>query len=155
MVTHTVLTCIFLQTVICRAVENCTLQIQGGSAWRIAGKLEKHKHLNFSSTTFTTVLKICLYARCFDSSVCPHKFFWQHFADSSKLLKNHFVNELDLTSFKFAAIKWFFKSLEELAKYHQKILCRITDESKCLVYRHILKRVVKVVEEKLNFLCFS
>ena len=38
---------------------------------------------------------------------------------------------------------------------HQKILCVHTDELKCLVYRHILKTVVKVVEEKFNFLCFS
>ena len=30
-----------------------------------------------------------------------------------------------------------------------------TDESKHLAYRHILKTVVKVVEEKFNFLCFS
>ena len=52
--------------------------------------------------------------------------------------------KLDLTSFKFAAIKWFFKSLEESAKCHQKILCGHTDESKCLAYRHILKTVVKV-----------
>ena len=70
-------------------------------------------------------------------------------------MKNYFVNELDLTSFKFAAIKWFFKSLEESAKCCQKILCGHTDESKCLAYRHILKTVVKVVEEKFNFLCFS
>ena len=46
-------------------------------------------------------------------------------------------------------------SLEESAKCHQKILCGHTDESKQLAYRHILKTVVKVVEEKFNFLCFS
>ena len=96
---------------------------------RYTGKTQKFE---FSSTTFTTVFKICLYVRHFDSSVCPHKIFWWHFADSSKLLKNHFVNELDLTSFKFSAIKWFFKSLEELAKWHQKILHGHTDESKHL-----------------------
>ena len=119
--------------------------LPGGSARRITGKLEKNKNLNFSSTTFTTVFKICLYARHFDSSVCPHNIFWRYFSDSSKLLKNYFINELDLTSFKCAAIKWFFKSLEELAKYHQKILCGYTNESKCLAYRHISKTVVKVV----------
>ena len=128
---------------------------QGSSGKWITGKLEKPKNLNFSSTTFITVFKICLYARCFDSSVCPNKILWWHFADSSKLLKNYFVNELDLTSFKFAAIKWFFKSLGESAKCCQKILCGHTDESKCLAYRHILKTVVKVVKEKFNFLCFS
>ena len=58
----------------------------------------------------------------------------------------HNFSKLYLTSFKFAAIKWFFKSLEESAKCHQRILCEQTDESKCLVYRHILKTVVKVVE---------
>ena len=50
--------------------------------------------------------------------------------------------------------KWFFKSLEELAKCHQKILCGHTGEPKHLAYRHILKTVVKVVEEKFKFLCF-
>ena len=48
---------------------------QGGSAWRIAGKLKKHKNDNLSSCTFTTGFKICLYARHFDSSVCPHGIF--------------------------------------------------------------------------------
>ena len=64
------------------------------------------------------------------------------------ILKNHFVNELDLTLFKFSAIKWFFKSLEELPKCCQKIFCGHTDESKRPPYRHILKTVVKVVKEK-------
>ena len=48
---------------------------QGGSARRITGKLEKHKNLNFSSTTFSTVFKICLYSGCFNSSVHEHKIF--------------------------------------------------------------------------------
>ena len=132
---------------------SCTLRgdQRGGSQvnWK------NTKKLNFSSTTFRPVFKICLCARCFDSSVCPYKIFSRHFADSSKLLKNHFVNELDLTSFKLSAIKWFFKSLEESAKCRQKILCAHTDELKCLAYRHrsILKTVVKVVEEKFNFFC--
>ena len=30
--------------------------------------------------------------------------------------------------------QFVFKSLEELAKHQQKILCGQTDESKCLVY---------------------
>ena len=133
-------------------VQGCHVPGGGeGSVRRIAGKLKKHKNLNFSSTTFTTVFKIYLYARCFDLSVCPHKIFLQHFVDSSQLLKNHFVNELDLTAFKFATIKWFFKSLEESAKCHQKILCGHTDESKCLGYRHLLKTVMKVVEEKFKY----
>ena len=97
--------------------------------------------------------KACMLDVLFHQYV-QHKIFWCHFANSSKLLKNHFVNELDLTSFKFSATKWFFKSLEELAKCHQKIACGHTDESKCLAYRHILKTVVKVVEEKFHFLCF-
>ena len=124
------------------SIENMTFSfqwhIQGGSAWWIAGKLKKHKNENFSSCTFTTGFKICQYARCFDSSVCPNGTFWRYF---SKLLKNNFFNEFDLTS----AIKCFFKSLEELAKCHQNISCGQTDESKCLAYRHILKPVVKVL----------
>ena len=109
-------------------------QDQGGSARRIADKLEKYKNLNFSSTTFTTVFIICLYENGFEN----------HLIAAS-------LNE-DKSS---SLTKWFFKSLEELAKCHKKILCGHTDDSKCLAYRHILKTVVKVVEEKLIFLCFS
>ena len=113
------------------------------------------KRLNFSSTTFTTVFKICLYTRCFDSSLCPHNIFWWHFADSSKLLKNNLITA-NLNEVKSSSLtKWFFKSLEESAKCRQKILCSHTDESKHLVHRHILKTVEKVVEEKFKFLCFS
>ena len=61
------------------------------------------------------------------------------------------LNEVKLSSL----TEWFFKSLEELAKCHQKILCEHTDESKHLAHRHIFKIVVKVVEEKFKFLCFS
>ena len=60
------------------------------------------------------------------------------------------LNEVKLSSL----TKWFFKSLEESAKCRQKILCGHTDESKHLAYRHILKTVVKVVEEKFECLCF-
>ena len=76
-------------------------------------------------------------------------------ADAPKLLKNNIVNELDLTSFKFTAIKWFFESFEESVKYRQKIACGQTDESKRPPCRHIIKTVVKVLEEKFQFLCFS
>ena len=84
--------------------------------------------------------------------VLIHQYVHTKFSNdtSSKLLKNHFVNKLDLTSFKFVAIKWFFKSLAESAKCCQEILCEHTDESKCLVYRHILKTVVKVVDTDLH-----
>ena len=113
------------------------------------------KKFNCSSTTFTTVFRIRLYTRCFDSSVCPHKLFWWHFVDSSKLLKNHLI-AANLNEVKSSSLtKCFFKSLEESTKCCQKSLCGHTDESKHLVYRHILKTVVKVVEEKFKFLCFS
>ena len=53
--------------------------------------------------------------------VLIHQFVHMEFSDGTfRLLKNNFFNELDLTSFKFSAIKWFFKSLEESAKCHQK-----------------------------------
>ena len=65
--------------------------IQGGSAWQIAGKLDKQKNENFSFITSTT-------------------------ADSPKLLKNNFISELDLTSFKFSAIKSFFQKFRRIGK---------------------------------------
>ena len=36
------------------------------TAWQITGKREKHKQFNFSYSTFTTVFKICLHAKCVD-----------------------------------------------------------------------------------------
>ena len=79
--------------------------------------------------------------------VLIHQFVHMEFSDGTLLnfLQNNFFNKLDLTSFKFSAIKWFFKSLEESAKCHQKIPCGQIDESKCLAYRYILKPVVKVL----------
>ena len=110
--------------------------------------------MNFSPTTFTTVFKICLYTSCFGSSVCPHSIFWWHFANSSKLLKNNLI-AANLNEVKSSSLtKWFFKSLEESTKCHQKILCGHTDGSKQLAYRHILKTVVKVVEEQFIFFVF-
>ena len=101
--------------------------------------------LSLLSQLFLNVFKICLYGGHFDSSVCPQKVFWQHFADSSKHLKNHLIAE-NLNEVKSSSlIKWFFKSLKELVKCCQKILCGHTDESKCPPYRHILKTVVKEV----------
>ena len=52
----------------------------------------------------------------------------------SKIFKNNFINELDSSLLESIC---FFKSLEELAKPQQKILCGQTHESKCLVNRHI------------------
>ena len=82
-----------------------------------------------------------LYARRFDSSVWPHTFFTA-LCRYSKTFKKLFCQ---WTWFKFNAINLFFKSLEELAKHQQKILCGQTHESKCLVYRHILERIVKIL----------
>ena len=50
---------------------------QGGSARRIAGKLEKQKQKNenFSSIVFTTVSKLYLYGGHFDSSIYSHGIF--------------------------------------------------------------------------------
>ena len=115
---------------------------------------KKHKNENFSCNTFTTGFKICLCARHFHSSVCPHELFWWHFANSSKLLKNHLITE-NLNEVKSSSLKkLFFKSLKKSAKCCQKIPCGQTDESKHLAYRHILKPVVKVHEENFSFLCF-
>ena len=140
---------------------NFQCPLPGGSARWIACNLmnqnqvyEKHKNENFSYSTFTTGFKICLYARHFDSSVCQHEIFGWHFADSSKLLKSYLIAE-NLNEVKSSSLKkQFFKSSEKSAKYRQKIPYGQTDESKHLAYRHILKPVVKVHEEKFSFLCF-
>ena len=73
---------------------------------------------------------------------------------SSSLLKNHLIAE-NLNEVKSSSLqKLFFKSLEKSAKCRQKISCGQTDESKRLMYRHILKPVTKVHKEKFSFLCF-
>ena len=48
-----------------------------------------------------------------------------------------------------------FQKFRRIGKVPSENLCGHTDESKHLVYRHILKTVVKVVEEKFKFLYFS
>ena len=71
--------------------------------------------------------------------VLIHQFVHMEFSDSTLLIllnlkkKTNFFNELELTSFKFSAIK----SLEELTRCCQKIPYGQTDESKSTV-REIL-----------------
>ena len=58
------------------------------------------------------------------------KFFWWHFADSSKLLKNHLIAE------NLNEVHWknCFQKFRKSAKCHQKIPRGQTDGSKCLAY---------------------
>ena len=119
--------------------------IHGGAARQIACELQTWlkfiqvpKYLNFwffSSSFFTIDFKICLYARCFDTSHCPHDIYWLHFASSSKLWENN------LTFL-------FSQSFKELAKCSHNMSCGQCEVSKHLVYRHILKSIVKKLEEK-------
>ena len=92
------------------------------------------------------------FAKYFDSPVFPNGIFPLHFAQSTKLCEKLFdCRELQWTSLKF--IDKLFST--ELAKCHQIIPCEQTDQSKCLMYRHILKTVVKVFSEKNSLLCFT
>ena len=49
----------------------------------------------------------------------------------------------------------FSQSFEELAKCIQNMSCGQCEASKCLVYRHILKSIVKKLEEKKQKFSFS
>ena len=110
---------------------------QGWAARQIACELQTWlkfiqvpKKLNywfFCSSFFSIDFKICLYARRFDTSYCPHDIFWLHFANSSKLWENRMCQ---WTSCKFSVIK-------------------------LLAYRHILKSIVKKLEEKNQKFSFS
>ena len=81
----------------------------------------------------------------FDSSVCPHEIFWWHFADSSKLLKNHLIAE-NLNEVKSSALKKnVFQKFRKIDKVPSANSILQTDELKHLAYRHILKPVVKVL----------
>ena len=121
------------------------LYFQGWTARQIACELQTWlkfiqvpKTLNFwffSSSFFTIDFKICLYASCFDTSHCPHDILWLHFANSSKLWENKNV-------------KFFTQSFEELAKCSHNMSCGQCEASKQLAYRHILKSIVKKLEEK-------
>ena len=52
------------------------------------------------------------------------------------------------TSFKFSVIKLFSQCFGELTRCSQSMSCGQSEVSKHLVYRHILKSIVKKLEEK-------
>ena len=113
------------------------------------------KKLNFwffSSSFFTIDFKICLYARCFDTSHCPHDIFWLHLVNSPKLWENNLIAENFGMKFidTFCFLKGL-KNLQSVVKIHH------VDNviSNCLVYRHILKSIVKKLEEKNQKFSFS
>ena len=104
------------------------------------------------SSFFTIDFKICLYARRFDTSHCLHDIFWLHLVNSPKLWENYLITE------NLNEVHWhilFSQSFEELAKCSQNMSCGQCEVSKCLAYRHILKSVVKKLEEKKQKLSFS
>ena len=134
------------------------LNDQGGSStadcmWtdKLKSSLEKLNFWFFSSSFFTIDFKICLYDRCFDTSHCPHDIFWLHFANSSKLWENKMCQ---WNSFKFSVIKLFSQSFGELTRCSQNMSCGQCEVSKRLVYRHILKSIVKKLEEKIQKFSF-
>ena len=89
----------------------------------------------FSSSFFTIDFKICLYGRCVDTSYCPHDIFWLHFANSSKLWENKNVKNV-------------FSKFWRNAKCSQNMSCGQCEVLTHLPYRHILKSIVKKLEEK-------
>ena len=102
---------------------------------KLKSSLEELNFYFFSSSFFTIDFKICLYARCVDNSHYPHDILWLHFANSSKLWENKNV-------------KLFSQSFEELAKCSHNMSCGQCEVSTHLAYRHILKSIVKKLEEK-------
>ena len=135
---------------------------QGWAARQIAYELQTWlkfiqvpKKLNFwffSSSFFTIDFKICLYARRFDTSHCPHDIFWLRLVNSPNLWENNLIAE------KLNEVHWhilFSQSFEELAKCSQNMSCGQCDVSKCLAYTHILKSIVKKLEEKNQKFRFS
>ena len=123
---------------------SCTFWFQGNSTadcmWtdKLKSSLEKLNFWFFSSRFFTIDFKICLYARCFDTSHCPYDIFWLHFANSSKVWENKMCQ---WTSFKFSAIKLFSQSFGELTRCSQNMSCGQCEVSKHLAYRHILNQL--------------
>ena len=55
---------------------------------------------------------------------------------------------------KFSAIKLFSQSFGELTRCSQNMSCGQCDVSKHLAYRHILKSIVKKLEEKNQKISF-
>ena len=80
---------------------------------KLKSSLEKLNFWFFSSSFFTIDFKVCLYARCFYTSHCPHDIFWLQFAISSKLWENKMCQ---WTSFKFSAMRLFSQSFGELTR---------------------------------------
>ena len=112
---------------------------------KLKSSLEKLNFWFFSSSFFTIDFKIFLYARGFDTSYCPHNIFWLHFVNSSKLWENKMCQ---WTSCKFSVIKLFSQSFGELTRCSQNMSCGQCEVSKCLAYNHILKSIVRKLEEK-------
>ena len=138
------------------------VDIQGGAARQIACELQTWlkfiqvpKKLNlwfFSSSFFTIDFKLCLYARCFDTAHCPHGIFWLHLVNSPELWENNLIAE-NLNESHWRIL--FSQSFEELAKCSQNMSCGQCEVSKHLAYRHILKSIVKKLEEKNQKFSFS
>ena len=129
--------------------------LQGWAARQIACELQTTLKFNqvpknwifgFSLPVSSQLIsKICLYARCFDTSHCPCDIFWLHLVNSSKLWENNLIAE------NLNEVHWhilFSQSFGELTKCSQNMPCGQCEVSKHLAYRHILKLIVKKLEEK-------
>ena len=112
---------------------------------KLKSSSEKLNFWFFSSSFFTIDFKIRLYARHFDTSHCPRDIFWLHLVNSPKLWENNLIIE------NLNEVHWhilYSESFEELAKCSQNMSRGQCEVSKYLVYRHILKSIVKKLEEK-------
>ena len=79
----------------------------------------------------------------------PHIVHMTYFDYTLPILQNFEKTKCANESpFKFSAIKLFSQSFGELTRCSQNMSCGQSEVSKCLVYRHILKSIVKKLEEK-------
>ena len=88
-----------------------------------------------------------------------HQYVCTIFSDGTLPILLNLWKPFDGSKLEWSYIKFIdkmvFQKFRKLAKWRQKILCSHTDESKHLAFRHILKTIEKVMEEKFKFFCFS
>ena len=114
--------------------------------WQTKIKFRKNWIFGFSLPVSSQL--ILKYAYALDILI-PHNVHMTYFDYTLPILQNFEKTKCaNGTSFKFSAFKLFSQSFGELTRCSQNMSCGQCEVSKCLAYRHILKSIVRKLEEK-------
>ena len=84
----------------------------------------------------------------------PHIVHLTYFDYTLPILQNFEKTKCANELHSISAIKLFSQSFGELSRCSQNMSCGQCEVSKCLAYRHILKSIVKKLEEKTQKFSF-